>query len=363
MNIFNSSKLLTRLTKTTALLLVASGFASSALQAQENSGSLSAPTDDQLLAIGQRTMSGLDTDPATAQPLLASWDPRGFACLGIAQNIWYNRANVLANPNVFIFVEDWPAVASQLSDAGVAIPNWALGSENCPWQTADQMNADPNLPALLATLSTDPAITQQARCIYNRLIEAMDPNSPTSILANLPPGEAELIQNNFNAVAAVVDANNKPLGTFALIDYDNFKGEGTAPKERYNTQGWGLQEVLAQMDPSEMQAVGALQAFVTSAQHCLKARVKNAMIEYDRNNTPVDNPNSGLTNQREMYKQSWKAMWTAHLDGYLSWPVLTMLNLKPSDTMNSTSVQDWSLHKIWKILISIPAWLHSDGRL
>jgi hypothetical protein len=61
-------------------------------------------------------------------------------------------------------------------------------------------------------------------------------------------------------------------GTFALIDYVNFKGEGTNPRERYEGQGWGLLQVLETMDSGG----AAPAAFGRAAAQVLERRVKNS---------------------------------------------------------------------------------------
>ncbi len=38
-----------------------------------------------------------------------------------------------------------------------------------------------------------------------------------------------------------------PNGVYALVDYVNFKGEGTLATERYQDHGWGLLQVLEGM--------------------------------------------------------------------------------------------------------------------
>ena len=63
-------------------------------------------------------------------------------------------------------------------------------------------------------------------------------------------------------------------GTFALIDYVNFKGEGVKPSERYKGEGWGLLDVLTNMEQGN-----ATQAFARSASSVLERRVKNAPPE------------------------------------------------------------------------------------
>ena len=65
-----------------------------------------------------------------------------------------------------------------------------------------------------------------------------------------------------------------PYGLYALIDYVNFKGEGTSSLERYNDQGWGLLQVLENMPQGSK--TDSLQQFVNSAQQILTRRVDNA---------------------------------------------------------------------------------------
>jgi hypothetical protein len=69
-----------------------------------------------------------------------------------------------------------------------------------------------------------------------------------------------------------------PEGTYAIIDYINFKGEGTSSQERYQNQGWGLLQVLQAM-PSNLTEKQAVNAFVEAAKQVLKQRVENSPPE------------------------------------------------------------------------------------
>ena len=64
------------------------------------------------------------------------------------------------------------------------------------------------------------------------------------MLAAAPVADRDKIRANFYRVA------DAPGGLYALMDYVNFKGEGTSPSERYNGEGWGLLQVLAGMTGS-----------------------------------------------------------------------------------------------------------------
>jgi superfamily II DNA/RNA helicase len=69
-----------------------------------------------------------------------------------------------------------------------------------------------------------------------------------------------------------------PQGMYALIDYVNFKGEGTAASERYQGEGWGLLQVLE----SILQSTGdqpLLDQFAGAAREVLARRIANAPPE------------------------------------------------------------------------------------
>lgn len=76
----------------------------------------------------------------------------------------------------------------------------------------------------------------QARFAAGRLEAALP-----KMLEAAQVGEREKIRTNFYRVAA------EPFGPYALVDYVNFKGEGTLESERYKGEGWGLLQVLEAM--------------------------------------------------------------------------------------------------------------------
>ncbi len=85
----------------------------------------------------------------------------------------------------------------------------------------------------------------------------------------LPEESREHIRTQFYRVA------NSPMGMYVLIDYVNFKGEGTILSERYHGQGWGLLQVLEQMEGEEA-GYEALGEFARSAEFVLVRRVSNS---------------------------------------------------------------------------------------
>ena len=94
------------------------------------------------------------------------------------------------------------------------------------------------------------------------------------------------IESRFCALASI------PAGRYALVDYVNFKGEGTKPEERYAGEGWGLKQVLEEMHGTSPANVDFAQAAV----RVLERRVANA--------PPV---------RRE---QRWLPGWRRRVDSY-----------------------------------------------
>lgn len=69
-----------------------------------------------------------------------------------------------------------------------------------------------------------------------------------------------------------------PGGLYPLLDYVNFKGEGVKASERYKGQGWGLLQVLMEMDGKQLRQSPTL-AFAQSAERVLTRRVDNSPPE------------------------------------------------------------------------------------
>ena len=186
---------------------------------------------------------------------LTSWNKgEEFPSLGIAHFIWYPSGQ--RGP----FEESFPGMVRYLKAQGKPVEDWMLGPS--PWLMRAEFLAEFNGPRL-ATLRKLLAATvaEQARYAAMRLENALPK------MLHAAPGDTRTrIQTNFNRVAC------EPLGFYALMDYVNFKGEGTNPSERYGGQGWGLLQVLESMRTDGP----ALPAFAAAADSVLTRRVKNA---------------------------------------------------------------------------------------
>jgi hypothetical protein len=190
---------------------------------------------------------------------LTSWNSgESFASLGIGHFIWYPVGQT--GP----FEESFPPLLVYLKESGVALPAWLRESHGCPWPNRSAFLADLH-SARLQELRTILAgtVPLQARFAANRLEAALP-----KMLASAPPGEQVKVKQNFYRVAATSS------GMYPLVDYVNFKGEGTSPTERYRGQGWGLLQVLETMNDGP-----ALEQFRTAAAQVLTRRVHNAPPE------------------------------------------------------------------------------------
>ena len=187
---------------------------------------------------------------------LTSWNAgEGFASLGIGHFIWYPKG--VEGP----YEESFPALMQFFGANGVKLPGWLKATADCPWSSKAEFQAEfrsermNELRELLAS-----TIREQSRFLAQRMEKALP-----KLLAEAPAARRPIIEARFQKLAVT------GKGTFALIDYVNFKGEGTNPKERYRGQGWGLLQVLDGMEDSE-----PVQAFSDSAARILALRVKNA---------------------------------------------------------------------------------------
>ena len=226
-------------------------------------------SSSQLQRVGQRIWQN---ECAGTVAGLTSWNAgEDFASLGIGHFIWYPEGR--RGP----FEESFPPLAAFLASRGVKVPGWCQGP--CPWGSKAAFEADKNgaRQKALRTLLSE-TVPLQTEFILGRLQRALP-----KMLAQTK--QKKRVQANFDGLSAT------PEGAFCLIDYVNFKGEGTATAERYAGQGWGLLQVLEGM------SAPTPAAFAASAKAVLSRRVQNAPAARK--------------------EQRWLAGWHNRCDGYL----------------------------------------------
>ncbi|MBT44146.1 MAG: hypothetical protein CL922_01645 [Deltaproteobacteria bacterium] len=182
-----------------------------------------------------------------------------FPSLGIGHFIWYPRGFDGR------WTETWPEFIRFVQGRGVrGIPAVAL-LPDCPWSNRKVFQRDFNGAALSGLRTWLAAnITLQTEFIMAKSRAALP-----RIMTAAPTTRRARITANYDKVATT------PNGIYALIDYVNFKGDGTNPRERYKGQGWGLMWVLMDMaDVSPGQT--AAREFAAAAKRCLDLRVQNS---------------------------------------------------------------------------------------
>src|SRR5258708_1765653 len=213
-------------------------------------------TDTQTQSVGRRLWQNESGGSVAG---LTAWNVgEDFASLGIGHFIWYPEKR--RGP----FEESFPPLLAFLRSSEVSIPSWLTEAHGCPWATRAEFLAatrSPKMEELRVLLAR--TIGLQARFAANRLEQALP-----KMLAAAPAEKRALVQRNFARVAAL------PNGTYALVDYVNFKGEGTLETERYKGEGWGLLQVLETMGEGP-----ALQEFSRAADKVLTRRVQNSPPE------------------------------------------------------------------------------------
>lgn len=210
-------------------------------------------------AIGRRIWRN---EAALRVDWLVHWLPgEAHASLGIGHFIWYPEGR--RGP----YQESFPRLLAFLEAHHVRLPLWLTPTTPNPW---------PDRAAFVAAAADDPRIAglrqllvatvpSQLAFMAHRLAAGVP-----ALLATVPPDRRNQLQEQVERVLMADDGSLSPGGVYALIDYVNFKGEGTDPEENYRGQGWGLLQVLLTMQglPGDGRA-----AFAEAAARVLEQRV------------------------------------------------------------------------------------------
>jgi hypothetical protein len=200
---------------------------------------------------------------------ITSWSANEeFASLGIGHFIWFPVGKWLP------FEESFPALLEFMRKKNVHLPAWLDQTQipANPWTSRAEFRKNANSPQMkeLRQFLLD-TVAEQTQFMVARAQGAME-----KILKTTPDGaEREHIIIQFTRVIRASE------NLYPLIDYINFKGEGTNPneaamnRETGRRQGWGLKQVLLRMngDTSDPKAVRA--EFADAAQFVLQQRVRN----------------------------------------------------------------------------------------
>jgi hypothetical protein len=213
----------------------------------------------ELNAIGEKIFKN---EAAGKKENLVYWNEgENFPSLGIGHFIWYKQGE----PG--IFEESFPQLVEFLKSKNVKLPKIMAENKYSPWKDRQELInlktkkiPDTDIEELTNFLYDNKDL--QIMFIFKRLESSLEKMLAVS-------NDRENVRKQFYRVAS------SPNGLYPLIDYVNFKGEGTNPKERYNGQGWGLLQVLENMKGTET-GKSALTEFSNSAKFVLQRRVNNS---------------------------------------------------------------------------------------
>jgi hypothetical protein len=188
------------------------------------------------------------------------------ASLGIGHFIWYPEGR--RGP----FRESFPELLAFLAARGVELPEWLTPTTPCPWPDREAFRAAAHDPRLIELRRLLAATTpEQVAFLALRLARALP-----ELLAAAPAEEHRALEDRIARLLRAPDGELTAAGVYALVDYVNFKGEGTTAGERYGGEGWGLLQVLRAM-PDD--ATDARAAFAQAAAAVLARRVALAPPE------------------------------------------------------------------------------------
>ena len=209
-----------------------------------------------------------------------------FASLGIGHAIWFPKNHTER------FREVFPMMIAFMQKKGVKMPSWLTPESDFPWQTKEAFNRAKSTNTKkykeLFTLLKG-TFNYQAEFMAQRLSHAL----PQMLESIKNTKKKETINRRFYEVMHNKDGSVNERGLYVLLDYTNFKGEGTLKSERYKRQGWGLLQVLWNMDDK---VSNKQKAFAESASRMLSRRIKNSP------------PSRG--------EERWRKGWNVRLDTY-----------------------------------------------
>lgn len=182
-----------------------------------------------------------------------------FPSLGIGHFIWYKQGQKGR------FEESFPPLVEYYKARNVKLPRIMEKNKYSPWQSRDELfrlknSGNKDVAELTDFLYNTKDI--QVSFIFERLENSLEKMLE---IADNP----ENVKKQFYRVA------KSPNGLYPLIDYVNFKGEGTTRTETYKGEDWGLLQVLENMKGTES-GKAALEEFSNSAKFVLERRVKNS---------------------------------------------------------------------------------------
>lgn len=186
-----------------------------------------------------------------------------FPSLGIGHFIWVPKKVTVP------FDPSFPAmVAFVAKRTNLATPDW-MRSSSPPWKNRAAFQRDLGSSAMKELRRwLEETRAEQAEFIVHRFT-----TRAKLIFDSMP----NIMLTSDTIVHRYQQLMQTHYGQFALIDYNNFKGFGHLPNERYNGVGWGILQVLEAMNEPTGQAANNpicwVRPFAEAAETVLQRRV------------------------------------------------------------------------------------------
>jgi hypothetical protein len=196
---------------------------------------------------------------------LTFWSPHEtFPSLGIGHFIWFPKGKKST------YKEQFPRLCEYFKKNGVFLPKWLNEAikTGAPWASRTEFLRDKQKMRDLQNLLSS-TIDLQSKFIISQFEEQIP-----SIIKACPEKYKTKISNHVQTMRQTL------LGSYALIDYLNFKGSGVMKNEEKLNKGYGLLQVLLNM-PDNLNSDNINKAFAVSAAKVLLRRIKNSSPNYD----------------------------------------------------------------------------------
>jgi len=198
------------------------------------------------------------------EELMIFWNTHeDFPSFGIGHCIWHLQGQELVHE------EQFPALCTYLKKHGVKLPGWLSKAllKGAPWKNREAFLRDKKRPAELLEVLKD-TIDLQARFMVERVHQKIPD------IINAAPDE---VRKKLQSHCKLLEQT--PMGTYALVDYLNFKGSGLNRLADGRRQYWGLLQVLLAI-PETVTKETILKAFTVSAAKVLTRRVEESAPDY-----------------------------------------------------------------------------------
>lgn len=209
-----------------------------------------------------------------------------FLSLGLAHFLWYGEKNRSRYQEMF------PKLVEYFSQHNVRLPAWLNAKTICPWENRDEfLKAKADKAPKYQDLHNLLVRTMPIQVDF--IVERMRKSLPVMLTSLENEAARQQVTRAFEHILYLPDGRLSTWGAYAIVDYVNFKGEGTSPDERYQGEGWGLLQVLQEMDT---ETDNPQKAFADAAKKVLTERIRRSPPE--RNET------------------QWQEGWFSRIDSY-----------------------------------------------